>query len=91
MKKYLIILFTHFLFSIDAKEINIQLVKQENQLTIMIEDDGKGFNTANFNQPPKHNGMGWLNVQNRVTSLEGKMDVRSSPESGTSIFIEFNV
>jgi signal transduction histidine kinase len=50
----------------------VQVVYDRGHFSITVEDDGEGFNTANFNQPPQHNGMGWLNVQNRVTSLEGK-------------------
>jgi two-component system, NarL family, sensor kinase len=50
-----------------------------------VEDDGKGFNTALLTQSK---GIGWDNIQNRVEFLKGKLDVKSEPGKGTSVFIE---
>ncbi len=52
---------------------------------ITVEDDGKGFDTAALKLS---RGIGWSNIQNRVDFLKGKIDVRSSPENGTSVLIE---
>ncbi|SMC42224.1 tetratricopeptide repeat-containing sensor histidine kinase [Pedobacter africanus] len=73
-----------------AKNVLVQLhqSQQENLLAITVEDDGKGFNT---NQLKQANGMGWLNIQNRVEFLKGKIDLQSSPGKGTSVMIEINI
>ena len=64
----------------------VQISKTERELSITVEDDGKGFDTKILQQSK---GMGWLNIQNRVEFLKGKLDVNSS-EKGTSILIEIN-
>jgi signal transduction histidine kinase len=35
--------------------------------------------------------MGWLNIQNRVEFLKGKIDLQSAPGKGTSVMIEINI
>ena len=68
-----------------AKTAIVQVTKTNNHLAITVEDDGKGFDTALLTQSK---GIGWDNIQNRVEFLKGKLDVKSEPDKGTSIFIE---
>jgi signal transduction histidine kinase len=69
----------------EAKTAVVQVAKENDQLNITVEDDGKGFDVAALSQA---RGIGWNNIQNRVEVLKGKLDVRSQPGSGTSVFIE---
>lgn len=71
-----------------AKNSIVQLCKENNQLSVTVEDDGKGFN-AEILKSSK--GIGWLNIQNRVEFLKGKIDVNSAEGKGTSVLIEINV
>ncbi|MCW3084138.1 MAG: hypothetical protein JWP12_1504 [Bacteroidetes bacterium] len=71
----------------EAKEINIQLIKQDDHLTIMIEDDGKGFNKADL----KMNGRGLRNITARSEWLDGTITIDSTPGRGTTIVIEIPV
>lgn len=64
----------------------VQLTKSGNQLSVTVEDNGKGFDTAILQ---KANGIGWANIQNRVDFLKGKLDVQSDQTRGTSVHIEF--
>jgi signal transduction histidine kinase len=66
----------------------VQVAKSGNQLTVTVEDDGKGFNTAIIKGT---GGIGWTNIQNRVDFLKGRLDVNSEPGKGTSVLIELNV
>lgn len=68
----------------DAKEIGIQLVKQDDHLSIMIEDDGKGFD---INQV-KRRGRGLKNITARSEWLHGSISIDSTPGRGTTIAIE---
>ena len=70
-----------------ATEINIQLIRQENNLTIMIEDDGKGFDMGSI----KKNGRGLSNITTRAQWLNGTVAFDSSPGRGTTISIEITV
>jgi signal transduction histidine kinase len=66
----------------------IQLSKSVNNITLTVEDDGKGFDTQLLKT---EKGMGWANITHRVEFLKGKLDVHSQPGKGTSVLIEFTV
>ncbi len=68
--------------------VQLNMLAQEQLLTITVEDNGKGFDTALLKQS---SGMGWSNIQNRVDFLKGKLDVNSAPGKGTSVLIEINI
>lgn len=68
----------------DAKEISIQLLKQDNRLSIMIEDDGKGFDISQV----KRMGRGLKNITARSEWLHGTISIDSTPGRGTTIAIE---
>jgi signal transduction histidine kinase len=68
-----------------AKHALVQLSYNDANLTITVEDDGKGFDAAVLKQSK---GIGWSNIQNRVEFLKGKWDVDSQPGKGTSVNIE---
>jgi signal transduction histidine kinase len=67
----------------DAKEISIQLIGQEDHLSIMIEDDGKGFDTST-----KKTGRGLKNIVTRSLWLNGHINIDSQPGRGTTITTE---
>lgn len=71
-----------------AKHAIVQVTKTDGHLSVTVEDDGKGFD-ASILQASK--GIGWSSIQNRVAFLQGKVDVDSTPNKGTSVFIEINV
>jgi signal transduction histidine kinase len=71
-----------------AKSTIVQLTKANDQLSVTVEDDGKGFDTKILKQSK---GIGWDNIQNRIDFLKGKLDIRSETDKGTSVLIELNV
>lgn len=71
----------------DAKEINIQLIKLEDTISIMIEDDGKGFDPVQI----KMSGRGLRNITARSEWLHGHITIDSRPGKGTTIFIEIPI
>lgn len=71
-----------------AKTAIVQVTKRGNQLSVTVEDDGKGFDTSILKQSK---GMGWSNIQHRVDFLKGKLDVDSEPGNGTSVHIELDI
>lgn len=68
-----------------AKNALIQLSYDNGQLSVTVEDDGKGFEPEILK---KSRGIGWSNIQNRIEFLKGKWDVNSQPGKGTSVHIE---
>ena len=71
-----------------AKSAIVQVSKTDNEISITVEDDGKGFNTLVLEGTK---GIGWSNIQSRVEYLKGKLDVQSATGKGTSVHIELNV
>lgn len=70
----------------EATHINLQLVQEDDRVSLTVQDDGKGFDP---DTTPK--GMGLDSVNNRVASFDGKMSIYSSPGNGTEINIEFQL
>jgi signal transduction histidine kinase len=70
-----------------ARHALVQISNNENQLSITVEDDGKGFDPAILRQS---RGIGWTNIQHRIDFLKGRWDVDSKPGKGTSVHIEFS-
>ena len=68
-----------------ATQALVQVIRNNGLITVTVEDDGKGFNSAILKQSK---GIGWSNIQNRVEFLNGKWDVHSEPGQGTSVHIE---
>lgn len=71
-----------------ASETFIQLIRENNRLNIVVEDNGKGFNIALLEEGK---GVGWANIRSRVEYLKGQLDIHSEPGKGTLVNIEFNV
>jgi len=71
-----------------ASETFIQLIRENSRLNIVVEDNGKGFDTTLLESSK---GAGWVNIRSRVEYLKGQLDVHSEPGKGTLVNIEFNV
>jgi two-component system NarL family sensor kinase len=67
----------------NATEINIQMIGQNDHITVMIEDDGKGFDTSQNNS-----GRGLKNIVTRSVWLKGVINIDSTPGKGTTITTE---
>lgn len=81
-------LFNNIFKHAKASQVLVQLVREENRLSITVEDNGKGFDT---NDLKKSKGAGWANIRSRIDYLKGKLDLHSDAGKGTSVNIELNV
>ncbi|MEQ8364616.1 MAG: tetratricopeptide repeat protein [Cyclobacteriaceae bacterium] len=72
-----------------AAKIEVQLVGHEKELSITIEDTGKGFDTHVLEQG---SGNGWRNIMSRVKLIHGELEIDSSPNrTGTTLIIRVPV
>ena len=69
----------------DAKNVLIQLSRENDRFSLTVEDDGKGFDLTE-NQNLK--GAGLANVRARAEYLNGSVDIVSEKGEGTSVNIE---
>lgn len=71
-----------------AKNVRIYLNPKKSSLSLIIKDDGKGFNLKEILKMRKTDGgMGIRSMKERITLLSGNMDIISSPGNGTKIDI----
>jgi PAS domain S-box-containing protein len=70
-----------------AQEINLQLTVDEDQLLLIVEDDGIGFSPEET-QEQKGGGMGLNNMQARASLVGGHLSIDSVPEHGTTVVLE---
>lgn len=66
----------------DAKTIKIELKKNDENLLLIISDDGNGFD---INKSKK--GIGLQNIQSRTIECNGTVDIKSKKGDGTVITI----
>lgn len=72
-----------------AKEITIQLVRHDEELSVIIEDDGKGFDPSDLEQSE---GNGWRNIQSRLHRIKADFEVDSHPNrKGSNLIIDVPV
>ncbi len=68
-----------------AGKVLIQLIIHRSNLTLIVEDNGKGFQLEEALQAPS---LGLKNIQARVDYLNGQLNIDSVPGEGTAITIE---
>ncbi|MEP2688186.1 MAG: sensor histidine kinase [Maribacter dokdonensis] len=66
----------------EATNAEVQLTKHYDHLNIVVNDNGKGF------QEHKKQGIGLRNIKERLSKMNGTLDIDSSASSGTSITID---
>lgn len=66
-----------------ASTIDINLHYTDHALSILINDNGRGFNIDE-----SHTGSGLQNIKKRVAMLKGNVNISSAPGAGTNIKIE---
>jgi signal transduction histidine kinase len=65
----------------EANEIKIIFWQSACIFKVMITDNGKGFELSNF----QSNGMGLMNIAERITLINGELDIQSIINKGTQI------
>ena len=71
-----------------ADEINIQITQHENELNILIEDNGNGFIV---NEKIFEKGIGLYQIRKKVLLMGGRFIIDSAPQKGTTININIPV
>jgi two-component system, sensor histidine kinase LadS len=69
-----------------ASEAIVQLMLEEQVISIYVEDDGLGFEPGT-----KNDGLGFAQIKQLVTFVNGTLLVDSAENKGTRISIEFTV
>jgi PAS domain S-box-containing protein len=70
----------------NASQAEIKVKIDNNQVTVIVSDNGRGFNMPE--NDALRNGSGLRGIKNRVFLLDGEITIESSP-GGTTIFLNF--
>ena len=81
-------LITNIIKHAEATEASVSLTQHENELNIIVEDNGKGFKVGKLS---KVEGMGLGSIERRIEYLDGTMEVDSTINKGTSIIIDIPI
>lgn len=68
----------------EASSILIQLIGHEKEITLIIEDDGKGFD---YKEALAKGGLGLKSINSRVQFLDATIDWDTAPGRGTTLTI----
>ena len=70
-----------------AKRVSVLLENRENDIVLIVEDDGVGFNVAeNAKLRAKEKGMGLFGMRERATLIGGSLEIESKQGDGTSVY-----
>lgn len=72
-----------------CNRVVINLVAADGQLSLMIEDDGQGFDPQTLKESRGH---GWSNIESRLGVLDASYEIDSRPgKQGTTFNIAFSI
>jgi signal transduction histidine kinase len=73
----------------DARTATVRLVASFPNIILRVEDDGKGFDVEKrLASLTDEKRMGLRSIEERVKLLQGRIRIRSSPGTGTTILVE---
>jgi two-component system NarL family sensor kinase len=70
----------------DAKNVTLELLRRDDALVLMYEDDGKGYDLETARR-----GYGLRNIEARAASVGGRAEFDSMPGSGARTIIEIPI
>src|SRR5690606_17335775 len=76
-------LMTNILKHSASEKVDVVIKSEENSIHISVKDNGKGFSINETSE-----GVGLLNITNRVDTFNGKIEIISEPGQGCSTTIK---
>lgn len=71
--------------------MDIRLELRGDRLSLLVQDDGVGFDEASVLSQKGRPSLGLLGMRERVTLLGGQFHIESKPGRGTKIYLEVPV
>lgn len=68
-----------------ASKLSLQLFQNQNQLILIVEDNGAGFKTEH------QEGHGLLNIKSRLNTINGLVNYEATTETGTIATVRVNL
>lgn len=74
-----------------ADKVRVAFLFGDNEITMTVADNGRGFDTAVLDSPAKCVGMGIRGMKQRAASLGGEFTIDSTPGKGTTITVKLPI
>ena len=71
-----------------ADVIDIHLIKEHGKMSLIVEDNGSGFDKENMD---RSNGLGIPNIRKRIEKVGGSFAIDSNEKSGTTVILELPI
>ncbi len=68
----------------EANQIHISIIQEATEISVLIEDNGLGFNPEILETGSGH---GWKNIRSRIQACEGRVSIESSPGAKGSVLM----
>ena len=68
-----------------ARQVSVICERGTDDLRLIIEDDGRGFDAEDHHA--RRHGMGLAGIEERAFAIGAELEVESSPEKGTTLFL----
>ena len=65
----------------------MQLLLHDKTLSLIIEDDGVGFELGKID----NDGIGLSNMKRRIETFNGRINIDSSPNQGTTVMLDVDL
>ena len=75
----------------NAKNAEVLINNDESSITLKISDDGKGFTTEENDLIKAQSGFGLKGIEERVKMLNGKIEIQSLKNIGTTVSVNFKL
>ena len=72
----------------EAKNVNVVIERRKDEIVLIIEDDGKGFDPSGIETSRESGkGLGLVGMRERAAIVGGTLEIESAPGTGTTIFV----
>jgi PAS domain S-box-containing protein len=74
-----------------ATQVAVMLERRGQQVSLIVEDNGIGFNLRKGVSGVRDKGMGLIGMRERTALVGGTLEIESKPKEGTTIFVRVPV
>lgn len=75
----------------EASHVGVMFERHGDLVVLVIEDNGRGFNPEEVRAGQGGTGMGLIGMRERAALAGGKLQVESSPQVGTTIYVQISL
>jgi signal transduction histidine kinase len=70
-----------------AQNVAVLLQTRDHEVHVIVEDDGRGFDSAQVSETTEDHGLGLVSMRERARLCGGTLDIDAAPGRGTTIFV----